>query len=166
MKKSGIGLAVVGGLIGIGIILSFYGNYILFEELVQGNGEVGVGQDLIIEVELDSSASQTGIYAIQILDFKGGIVTASVIDPFNTTIESEDIKQEVFEGLFEVTTSGNYKLLIENNGETENVFGVIGPEPDEGKRSLSNISMYILVIGLIGMACMAVYLFINRRKSS
>ena len=99
-------------------------------------------------------------------DFKGGIVTASIIDPFNTTIESEDVNQEVFEGLFEVTTSGNYKLLIENNGETENVFGVIGPEPDEGKRSLSNISMYILVIGLIGMAGMAVYLFINRRKSS
>ena len=166
MKKSGIGLAVVGGLIGVGIILSFYGNYILFEELVQGNGEVGVGQNLEIEVELDSSASQTGIYAVQILDFKGGVVTASVIDPFNTTIESEDINQEVFEGLFEVTASGNYKLLIENIGETENVFGVMGPEPDEGKRSLSSISMYILVLGLVGMACMAVYLFINRRKSS
>ena len=166
MKKSGIALAVVGGLIGIGIILSFYGNYILFEELVQGNGEVGVGENLVIEVELDSSKSQTGIYAIQILDFKGGIVTATIIDPSNTTIESEDINQEVFEGLFEVTTSGNYKLLIENNGETENVFGVIGPQPDEGKRALSNISMYILVIGLVGMASIAVYLFINRRRSS
>ena len=66
MKKSGIALAAVGGLIGVGIILSFYGNYILFEELVQGNGEVGVGENLVIEVELDSSKSQTGIYAIQI----------------------------------------------------------------------------------------------------
>lgn len=166
MKKSAIFLAIVGVLIGAGIILSFYGNYILFEDLVQGNGEVFDGQDLVIEVELDSSKTKSGIFAIQILDFKEGMVTASIIDPSNTTIESESVNQEVFEGLFEVTSSGNYKLLIENKGETTNVFGVIGPEPDEGKRALSNISMYILVAGLVGMAGVAVYIFINRRKAS
>jgi len=166
MRKSAICLAIVGVLIGVGIILSFYGNYILFEELVQGNGEVYDGQDLVIEVELDSSKSQSGIFAIQILDFKEGMVTASIVDPSNITIESESINQEVFEGLFEVTSSGNYRLLIENKGEKANVFGVIGPEPDEGKRALSNISMYILVAGLIGMAGVAVYIFINRRKAS
>ncbi len=166
MKKSAIFLAIVGVLIGAGIILSFYGNYILFEDLVQGNGEVFDGQDLVIEVELDSSKTKSGIFAIQILDFKEGMVTASIIDPSNTTIESESVNQEVFEGLFEVTSSGNYKLLIENKGETANVFGVIGPEPDEGKRALSNISMYILVAGLVGMAGVAVYIFINRRKAS
>ncbi|MFB5613801.1 MAG: hypothetical protein ACE5RI_01765 [Candidatus Nitrosomaritimum yanchengensis] len=166
MKKSAIFLAIVGVLIGAGIILSFYGNYVLFEDLVQGNGEVFDGQDLVIEVELDSSKTKSGIFAIQILDFKEGMVTASIIDPSNITIESESVNQEVFEGLFEVTSSGNYKLLIENKGETANIFGVIGPEPDEGKRALSNISMYILVAGLVGMAGVAVYIFINRRKSS
>ena len=166
MSKSAIFLAIVGVLIGVGIILSFYGNYLLFEELVQGNGEVFEGQDLVIEVELDSSRTQSGIFAIQILDFKEGMVTASIIDPSNITIESESINQEVFEGLFEVRSSGNYKLLIENKGETANVFGVIGPEPDEGKRALSNISMYILVSGLVGMVGVAVYIFINRRKAS
>ena len=166
MKKSAIFLAIVGALIGAGIILSFYGNYILFEDLVQDNGEVFDGQDLVIEVELDSSKTKSGIFAIQILDYKEGMVTASIIDPSNTTIESESVNQEVFEGLFEVTSSGNYKLLIENKGETANVFGVIGPEPDEGKRALSNISMYILVAGLVGMASVAVYIFINRRKAS
>lgn len=166
MKKSAIFLAIVGILIGAGIILSFYGNYILFEDLVQDNGEVFDGQDLVIEVELDSSKTKSGIFAIQILDYKEGMVTASIIDPSNTTIESESVNQEVFEGLFEVTSSGNYKLLIENKGETANVFGVIGPEPDEGKRALSNISMYILVAGLVGMASVAVYIFINRRKAS
>jgi hypothetical protein len=166
MRKSAICLAIVGVLIGVGIILSFYGNYILFEELVQGNGEVYDGQDLVIEVELDISKTKSGIFAIQILDFKEGMVTASIIDPSDITIESESINQEVFEGLFEVTSSGNYKLLIENKGEKANVFGVIGPEPDEGKRALSNISMYILVAGLIGMAGVAVFIFINRRKAS
>ena len=166
MRKSVIFLAIVGVLIGVGVISSFYGNYVLFEELAQGNGEVYDGQDLVIEVELDSSKTKSGIFAIQILDFKEGMVTASIVDPSNITIESESINQEVFEGLFEITSSGNYKLLIENKGEKANVFGVIGPEPDEGKRALSNISMYILVAGLIGMAGVAVYIFINRRKAS
>lgn len=166
MKKAGIYLAIVGILIGIGIILSFYGNYTLFEELVQGNGEVKGGQDLVIEVELDSSKTQSGIFAIQILDFKGGTITASIIDPFDTTIESESINQEVYEGLFEVTTSGNYKLLIENSEDAKNVFAVIGPEPDEGKKSLSSISMYVLAAGLVGIAGVVMYLVINRRKSS
>lgn len=166
MRKSAIFLAIVGVLIGVGIISSFYGNYILFEELVQGNGEVHDGQDLVIEVELDSSKTKSGIFAIQILDFKEGMVTVSIVDPSNITIESESINQEVFEGLFEVTSSGNYKLLIENKGEKANVFGVIGPEPDEWKKALSNISMYILVAGLIGMAGAAVYIFFNRRKAS
>ena len=166
MKRSVVFLAIVGVLIGVGIILSFYGNYILFEDLVQSHGEVYDGQDLVIEVELDNSKTQSGIFAIQILDFKEGMVTASIIDPSNITIESESINQEIFEGLFEVRESGNYKLLIENKGETANVFGVIGPEPDEGKKALSNISMYTLVTGLVGMVGVAVYIFINRRKTS
>ena len=98
MKKSGIGLAVVGGLIGVGIILSFYGNYILFEELVQDNGEVGVGQNLVIEVELDSSETQTGIYAIQILDFKGGMVTAN-IEKLSKVVEDGENFGAAIEGL-------------------------------------------------------------------
>ena len=166
MRKSGIFLAMVGGLIGIGIILSFYGNYLLFEDLVQGNGMVGEGKDLIIEVELDNKVSKTGIYAIQILDFKGGSVIVSIIDPFNTIIETESIGEETFEGILDVASPGIYKLLIESNGEPQNIFGVIGSEPDQSKRALSNVSMYILVIGLLGTAGMAVYMFIERRKSN
>ena len=166
MNKPGLLLAIVGGLIGTGIILSVYGNYLLFEDLVQDHGDVMEGQDLVLEVELDDSQTDNGIFAIQILDYKGGMVTATIIDPFNTTIETESINQEVFEGLFEVTSSGNYKLLIENKGEKENVFAVIGPEPDELDLILSNVSLYILVAGLIGMAAVAVYLVINRRRTN
>ena len=166
MKKSGIFLAVVGGLMGIGIILSFYGNYVIFEDLIQGDGDVGSGQDLIVEVELDHTETQTGIYAVQIIDFERATITASILDPFNTLIESQSINEEASEGLFDVATSGTYKLLIENRGEQVKIFGVIGPEPDAGKRSLGFISLYILVIGLIGMLVVTVYIVINRKKAS
>ncbi len=166
MKKSGIFLVVVGGLTGIGIILSFYGNSLIFEDLIQKDGDVGVGQDLIVEVELDNNEAQTGIYAVQIIEFESATVTASILDPFNTVIESQSIDQEAYEGLFDVSTSGTYKLLIENTGEQLKIFGVIGPEPDSGVRSLGFISLYILIMGLIGMFIVTVYLVIKRKKEA
>jgi len=166
VKKSGIFLVIVGGLIGAGIILSFYGNYVIFEDLIKGDGDVGSEQNLIVEVELDHTQTHTGIYAVQIIDFENSVVSASILDPLDTVIESQSIDEEVYEGLFDVSTSGTYKLLIENRGEQTKIFGVIGPEPDSGKRSLGFISLYILIVGLVGMIILAVYLIINRKKAS
>jgi hypothetical protein len=166
VKKSGIFLVIVGGLIGAGIILSFYGNYVIFEDLVKGDGDVDSEHDLIIEVELDHTEIKTGIYAVQIIDYEKSVVSASILDPLDTVIESQSINEEVYEGLFDISTSGTYKLLIENRGEQVKIFGVIGPEPDSGKRSLGFVSLYILIIGLIGMMILAIYLVINRKKKA
>jgi hypothetical protein len=166
VKKSGIFLVIVGGLIGAGIILSFYGNYVIFEDLIKGDGDVDSEHDLIVEVELDHIETQTGIYAVQIIDYEKSVVSASILDPLDTVIESQSINEEVYEGLFDISTSGTYKLLIENRGEQVKIFGVIGPEPDSGKRSLGFVSLYILIIGLIGMMILAIYLVINRKKKA
>ena len=166
MKKSGILFAVVGGLIGIGMLLSAYGNYAIFEDLVEGDGDVKSGQNLVVEIELDHTDTQTGIYAIQIIDFKGATITANILDPSDIVIESQSVNEEVYEGLFELTSSGVYKLSIINNGEQIKIFGVIGPEPDDWKRSVGLISMYILFTGLIGMAGLVVYMVINRKKNT
>jgi hypothetical protein len=165
VKKSGFLLVGFAGFIGIGIILSFYGSYVIFEDLNQGDGDVGSEQGLIVEVELDPTEIQTGIYAVQIIDFEIGTVTVNILDPFNTIIESQSINEEAYEGLFDITTSGTYKLSIENSGKQVKIFGVIGPEPDAGKRSLPFISLSILVIGLMGMLGLAVFMAINRKKS-
>jgi hypothetical protein len=164
VKKSSILFAVVGSLIGIGMLLSAYGNYAIFEDLAKGDGEVISGQNLVVEIELDHTDTQTGIYAVQIIDFKGATITANILDPSDIVIESQSVNEEVYEGLFELTSSGVYKLSIENEGEQIKIFGVIGPEPDDWKRSVGLISIYILLIGLIGMAGLAVYLVINRKK--
>jgi len=166
VKKSGILFAVVGGLIGIGMLLSAYGNYVIFEDLAKSDGDVKSGQNLVVEIDLDSTDTQTGIYAVQIIDFKGATITANILDPSDIVIESQSVNEEVYEGLFELTSSGVYKLSIENEGEQIKIFGVIGPEPDDWKRSMGLISMYILFMGLIGMAGLAVYLVINRKKNA
>ena len=164
MQKSGILFVIVGSIVGVGIILSFYGNQVIFEDLNKGEGQVKFGENLIIPVELDNTETQTGIYAVQIINFKEGI-TAKILDPFDKEIESQLI-DEVFEGRFNIAVSGIYKLVIENTDEKEiKVFGVIGPEPDAGKKSLGFISLYILIIGLIGMVGVAIYTIKNRKKS-
>ena len=165
MQRSGILFVIVGSIVGVGIILSFYGNQVIFEDLIKGEGQVKFGENLIIPVELDNMETQTGIYAIQIINFKEGI-TAKILDPFDKEIESQLIDEEVFEGRFNIAVSGIYKLVIENTDEKEiKIFGVIGPEPDAGKKSLGFISLYILIIGLIGMVGVAIYAIKNRKKS-
>ena len=165
MQKSGILFVIVGSIVGVGIILSFYGNQVIFEDLIKGEGQVKFGENLIIPVELDNTETQTGIYAVQIINFKEGI-TAKILDPFDKEIESQLIDEEVFEGRFNIAVSGIYKLVIENTDEKEiKVFGVIGPEPDAGKKSLGFISLYILIIGLIGMVGVVIYAIKNRKKS-
>jgi len=165
VQRQGVFFVIVGSIVGVGIILSFYGNQVIFEDLIKGEGQVKVGENLIIPVELDNTETQTGIYAIQIINFKEGI-TAKILDPFDREIESQSINEEVFEGRFNITMSGIYKLVIENTDEKEiKIFGVIGPEPDAGKKSLVSISPWILIIGLIGVVGVAIYAIKNRKKS-
>lgn len=165
MQRQGIFFVIVGSIVGVGIILSFYGNQVIFEDLIKGEGQVKFGENLIIPVELDNTETQTGIYAIQIINFREGI-TAKILDPSDKEIESQSINEEVFEGRFNITMSGIYKLVIENTDEKEiKIFGVIGPEPDAGKKSLVSISPWILIIGLIGVVGVAIYAIKNRKKA-
>ena len=165
MQRQGILFVIVSSIVGVGIILSFYGNQVIFEDLIKGEGQVKFGENLIIPVELDNTKTQTGVYAIQIINFKEGI-TAKILDPFDKEIESQSINEEVFEGQFNITMPGIYKLVIENTDEKEiKIFGVVGPEPDAGKKSLVSISPWILIIGLIGVIGVAIYAIKNRKKS-
>ena len=165
MQKSSILLILVGGLVGIGIVLSFFGNQVIFEDLAKAESNVKFGEDLVVEIELEESINKKGVYAVQILDFKEDVFRVSVYDPIGIEIESQKIDEEVFEGRFEVISSGTYQLVVKSSDQEETrIFGVIGPEPDAGAKSLGFISLYILVIGLIGMAGIGIYAIKNRRR--
>lgn len=165
VQKSNILLIIVGGLVAIGIVLSFYGNQVIFEDLAKKEGDVSAEKELKVAIELDESINKNGVYAVQILDFKKDVFSASVYDPLGIEIESQPINEEVFEGKFDIISSGTYVLVIKSTEQKESkIFGVIGPEPDPGAKSLGFISLYILLIGLIGMAGVAIYAIKNRRK--
>ena len=165
MQKTGILFVIVGGIVCSGIILSFYGNQVIFEDLIKEEGQIKGGENLTIPVELDSTETKNGVYAILIIDSNEGVI-AKILDPSNNEIESQSVNEEDFEGQFKITTSGTYKLVIENPNEKEiKIAGVIGPEPDAGKKSLGFISLYVLIIGLIGMIIVPIYAIKNRKRS-
>jgi len=165
VQRATILFVIVGSILGTGMILSFYGNQIIFEELIRGEGLVKVGKSLTIQVEINNSKVQSGVYAIQVIDFKEETVTATILDPSDTEIKFKSINENVFEDKFDITLPGIYKLVIESKDEKEvQIFGVIGPEPDEAKKSLGFISLYILVIGLVGLVGVTIYVIKNRKK--
>lgn len=166
MQKAGIILVSSGALIVIGLILLAVGNQIILEGVFQGNGKINSSQDLTILGEFNSEASAIGVFAVQVMEFKENTVSAKILDPFDNQIASKNVDEETIEEEFDIIDTGSYKLLIQtNSNEDIQVFGAIGPLPDAGKKSLSFISAYILIIGMIGLVGSGIYKIKSKKKS-
>ena len=159
-------VVITGALIVIGLILLVLGNQIILEGISQGNGKVSSNQALTISGNFDIQKTSTGVFAIQVMEFKDNTFSARVLDPFDTEIISQSINEETIEKEFDISETGDYKLIIESISEEEiHVFGAIGPLPDAGKKSLGFISVYILIIGMMGLVVVGIYGIKNRSRS-
>ncbi len=166
MRNTGITIIVSGTLVVIGLILLAVGNQIILEGVFQGNGKVSSNQDLIISGEFSSEESSTGVFAVQVMEFQENRVSAKILDPFENEIISKNVDEETIEEEFDIFDTGEYKLIIQSDSNKETqVFGAIGPLPDAGKKSLSFISTYILIIGMVGLAGSGIYKIKSRKKS-
>ncbi len=164
MQKSVIMLISSAALIVIGLILLVVGNQIILGGISQGNEKVSSGQTLTISVDFDSQVTSIGVFAVQIMEFKANIFSAKVLDPFESEIIFQTINEETIEKEFDVLETGTYKLIIESTSNEEIiVFAAIGPLPDAGKKSLGFISVYILVIGMVGLVVVGIYGIKKRR---
>lgn len=166
MQKAGIILVVSGALIVIGLILLAVGNQIILEGVFQGNGKISSNQDLIISGEFNSEESTTGIFAVQVMEFKENRISAKILDPFENEIILKNVDEETIEEEFDIFDTGEYKLIIQSDSSEETqVFGAIGPLPDAGKKSLSFVSAYILIIGMVGLVGSGIYKIKSKKKS-
>ena len=165
MQKSAVFLALVGALIGIGIILSFYGSQIITEGLISVEDNLRAGDSLEISADLDPSISKNGVIVVQIMNFKQGTIVASIFDPFGIQILSKLIDRDSFQNQFEIASKGTYRLLIKNLGDEDSqIIGVIGNMPDSTKLSIGKTGFYVLIAGLIGIVGLGIYAVKNRRK--
>ena len=170
MQKPLVLLIIAGSLIGLGIALSFYGAQLTTENLSVQEGSVLPAESLEVLSELDPSISELGVFVVQMIAFSAEpptdeSITAKVFDPFGSQIVSKPIDRESFEDRFEISSSGTYRLVIENSGQEEiQIIGVIGHMPDTSTLSIGITGFYIIIVGLIGLVGIGIYAVRNRRK--
>ncbi len=115
-------------------------------------------------MDFDSQETSIGVFAVQIMEFKDSTFSAKVLDSFDSEIIFQTINEETVEKEFDVLETGTYKLIIESNSNEETiVFAALGPLPDAGKKLLGLISVYILVIGMVGLLIVGIYGIKKRR---
>ena len=167
MQKSGLIIVIFGLLIVTGLVMSIVENQITLEGINQGNGKVSVIETVTISVDLDKEITPVGIFAVQIMEFKENAISAIILDPSNIEIISQKINEETLEKEFDVFETGTYQLIIQSSDEDEiYVAGAIGSLPDANKKFiLSIISLSILIIGMMGLATMAIIGIKNKKKS-
>ena len=166
MQKLGIMLICSVALIVIGLILLVLGNQIILEGVSQGSGKVSSEQTLVISGDFVLQDTSVGVFAVQIMEFKDNTFFAKVLDPSGSEIISQTINEETIEKGFDVLETGTYKLIIESTSDEETqMFAAIGPLPDAGKKSLGFVSVYILVIGMVGLVAAGIYGVKNRVRS-
>lgn len=152
MEKTGLVIIVSGAIIVIGLVLLALGNQVILDSVNQGDGKVSINQDITVSTSIDSKKTSVGIFAVQVIDIKENIFSAKILDPLGIEIITLKVNEETIEEKFDVIESGIYKLVIQSSIEEKSqVFGAIGPLPDEGKKTISFISVYVVIIGMIGL---------------
>jgi hypothetical protein len=152
MQKLGLIIVGSGAVIVIGLALLALGNQVILDGVSQGDGKVSINQDIIVSTNFDSQKTSVGVFAVQVMNLEENVFSAKVLNPSESEIISLIVNEETVEKKFDIVESGIYKLVIQSSNDDEShVFGAIGPLPDEGEKSLSYISVYVVIIGMVGL---------------
>jgi len=167
VQKSGLIIVILGLLIVTGLVVSIVGNQITLEGINQGNGEVSSTQIVTISVDFDRDKTSTGIFAVQVMEFKENTISIKILDPSDVEIIFQEVNKDSIEEKFDVLETGTYQLVIQSsNDEGIYVTGAIGPLPDANKKNIiSIISTSTLLIGMIGLVVIGIYGIKNRKRS-
>jgi hypothetical protein len=157
MQKIGFAVVTSGGLIVAGLVLLALGNQVILEGVSQGEGMVNENQEVVISAKFDSLKTPVGIFAVQSMNVEKGIISAKIFSPSENEITAVNIKKDTTEKTFEILERGEYRLVIQSTDDKEiQVFGAIGPIPNDEKKTLSYVSIIMLIIGMIGLIISAV----------
>ncbi len=155
-----------GFLVVIGIVLSVYATQLMIENLTTQEGFIEGEMTMEVYKELDPAESENGVYVIQIEDFQGtDSITTSVFDPLGNIVTTKSIDSNPFQDGFKISTSGTYKLLIENPVDREvHVIAVIGYLPQDESLMVSVFGFIVILVGLVGLAVGTLYIIKSRGK--
>ena len=163
MKKFKLVIITGAILIIIGIGLEIYESQLINENVTNHQQNLLSGGSMTLTKDLDASENQNGVYSVQIIDFQeGDNIKVIVFNPVNEVITSKPITKNLFQENFLISTSGTYKVQIENQGPREvQILAAIGNYP----QNISLIDIFdfiVLIVGLSGLAIGIMYLIKNR----
>jgi len=167
VKKFKLVIIISSILIIIGIALTFYESQLINWSVINQQQNLLPGASIILTKDLDPSKNQNGVYSVQIKDFQeDDSIKLSIFNPVDETIISKSITKNPFQENFIISTSGTYKIKIENQGSREvQILAVIGNYP-QNIALIDMCSFILLIVGLSGLAIGIMYLVKNRVKSS
>ena len=167
MKKFKLVIIISTILVITGISLTFYEYQLINGSVINQQQNLLSGSSMILTKELDPSKNQNGVYSVQITDFqRDDKIKVDIFNPVGETIISKSITKSPFQENFIVSTSGTYKIQIENQGSREaQILAVIGNYP-QNIALIDMCSFILLIVGLSGLAIGIMYLVKNRGKSS
>lgn len=166
MRKPLLLLIIGGFLIVFGIGLSAYGSQIIIENLTTQEQHLGIGRSIEITKELDSSINENGVYVVQVADFRDeDRVLVTIFDSLGQILNSKTIERSPFQDNFKISTSGTYKIAVENSGEREiDVMVAMGHLPQDESLAISIFGFIVIIIGLIGLVMGMIYFIKSRGK--
>lgn len=163
MQKPTILLLSMAALLAAGLGVSIFASQTIFDSLTVGTGTIEVGVPLEITAEIERG--QGGIYAVEIMEYtEGASIKATVLGPLRAITTSAIINDPLYEERFPVDETHQYTLVIETDFEPATIAAIIGPEPGASETSLGLISLYMLLVGVVGMIVATVYVIIQKRR--
>ena len=167
MKKFKLVIIISAILVIIGIALTFYESQTINGNVINQQQNLLPGASMILTKDLDPSKNQNGVYSVQITDFQeSDNIKASIIDPVGETIISKLITKSPFQENFIASTTGTYKIQVENQGSREaQILAVLGNYP-QNIALIDMCGFILLIAGLSGLAIGIMFLVKNRGKSN
>ena len=166
MKKFKLIIVISAILIIIGIGVTIYESQLIIENVTNQQQNLSTGTSMAVTKDLDPSKNQNGVYSVQITDFKeDNNIKVTVFNPADEIITSKSITKNPFQANFLISTSGTYKIQIENQGPREvQVLAIIGNYP-QNISLLDIFGFVVLITGLSGLAIGIMYFVKNRHKT-
>ena len=165
MKKSHLILFVGGGLVAIGMILSYTGASVISGQVSIKEALVNGTIPLTLEKELDPSITDRGAFVIRAEGEERTNLVATVYGPFGE-IATKKITDVSTEEYFDIESKGTYKLEIRNSGQEIPVVIGLTHMPDKSIVALNMLGQSMIITGFIGVGVAAIYALRTRKKSS
>ena len=163
MNKVSLLLVVGAGLLIAGLALSFYGSQAVTGGLFTSTDVLGTGESIQISAELDSGTGSTAVYVVQVMSPAESQVSAYVTGPSGGIADSGAVEGDSREVRFAITDSGTYTLMVENSGQQTEIAAALGYMPDTAAFSIGITGFYIILVGLVALAALAV-IAVRRRS--